>query len=254
MDECVTKINYILQPLGDSGLLISLGSAMDEATNAKVEAVMRLLQDAKDELGTVEYVPAFASIVVHYNPYEIWRGRSEEEKKHASLFETVCARLKRKLDALTEEAIKDNISSRHVKIPVLYGGEHGPDLVDVARLHVMTEEEVVAIHSGGSYKVYMIGFAPGFPYLGGMSGRIASPRHKTPRIVIPAGSVGIAGRQTGIYPLATPGGWQLIGRTPFTLFNPQREERPSLLQAGDRVSFVPITKAEYEDLREEVRR
>ena len=214
---------------------------------------MKLLQGMNNELGLVEYVPAFASVAVHYDPYQIWKKRTASEKGHVSLFETVCGRLERKLEELTDDALEGNLSSRHVKIPVLYGGEHGPDLTDVARLHAMTEEEIVAIHSGGSYKVYMIGFAPGFPYLGGMSERIASPRHQTPRTVIPAGSVGVAGRQTGIYPLATPGGWQLIGRTPFVLFNPHRE-KPSLLQAGDRVTFVPITRAEYEDLREEVQR
>lgn len=134
--------------------------------------------------------------------------------------------------------------SRTVVIPVCYGGEFGPDLEEVARFHGMTEDEVIAIHAQGRYRVYMIGFAPGFAYLGGLSPEIATPRRATPRTHVPAGSVGIAGNQTGVYPLATPGGWQIIGRTPLALFRPHHEE-PSLLRAGDIVQFCPITEEQY---------
>jgi inhibitor of KinA len=136
------------------------------------------------------------------------------------------------------------MNERNIVIPVCYGGEFGPDLKEVAQYHGLTEEEVIHIHSHGEYKVYMIGFVPGFAYLGGLSPKIATPRRTTPRTMIPTGSVGIAGGQTGIYPLATPGGWQIIGRTPLSLFRPNHRQ-PSLLRAGDIVRFQPITEKEY---------
>src|SRR4030095_8558884 len=152
------------------------------------------------------------------------------ELQHATIFETVCARVQTYLSI--EQLHAADQARRTIEIPVCYGGEYGPDLSLVAELNGLTEEEVIAIHAGGSYLVHMLGFAPGFPYLGGMSERIAAPRHQTPRTIIPQGSVGIAGKQTGIYSVATPGGWQLIGRTPLALFRPQ-DEIPSLLRPGD---------------------
>ena len=133
-----------------------------------------------------------------------------------------------------------------------YGGEYGPDLEEVARHNGLSVDEVIALHSGGEYLVYMIGFAPGFPYLGGMSERIAMPRRSSPRAQIPVGSVGIAGMQTGVYPIETPGGWQLIGRTPLALFRPE-ENPPSLLQAGNKVRFRPISADEFAAWKEGAR-
>ncbi|HET6872400.1 MAG TPA: 5-oxoprolinase subunit PxpB, partial [Sporolactobacillaceae bacterium] len=138
------------------------------------------------------------------------------------------------------------LDAHTVNIPVCYGGEWGPDLDHVAAVNGLSPEEVIRIHSEGVYLVHMIGFAPGFPYLGGLSKEISTPRRETPRLVIPKGSVGIAGDQTGVYPLETPGGWQLIGRTPINLFNPN-SETPSLLKAGDFVRFVPISPSEWGD-------
>ena len=138
------------------------------------------------------------------------------------------------------------MTHRTVSIPVCYGGEFGPDLEYVARHNNLTTDEVIHIHSSGEYLVYMIGFAPGFPFLGGLSPKIATPRRPSPRATIPAGSVGIAGMQTGVYPIETPGGWQLIGRTPQKLFLPN-ENPPSLLQAGDVVKFCPISFQEYQE-------
>lgn len=138
------------------------------------------------------------------------------------------------------------------EIPVCYGGELGPDLPEVAAAHGLSEEEVVEIHASADYLVYMLGFAPGFAYLGGLPKRIATPRRRTPRLSIPAGTVGIAGDQTGVYPIATPGGWQLIGRTPDPLFLPDAMP-PALLRAGDIVRFRPISRAEF-DRREAARR
>jgi KipI family sensor histidine kinase inhibitor len=139
-----------------------------------------------------------------------------------------------------------------VHIPTLYGGEYGPDLEFVAQHAGLTTEEVVSVHSGSDYLTYMMGFSPGFPYLGGLSNTLTTPRLETPRTEIPAGSVGIADSQTGVYPLASPGGWRLIGRTPFKLFDPGADP-PSLLKAGDYVRFVPMaTEEEYLDVRQQV--
>ena len=135
---------------------------------------------------------------------------------------------------------------RHARwrFPSVTVGSWGPDVDVVAAHNRLTPEEIIRIHTSVEYLVYMIGFAPGFPYLGGMPERIATPRRESPRVSIPAGSVGIAGQQTGVYPIATPGGWQIIGRTPLRLFQPEQEQ-PTLLQAGDRVRFRQITEAEY---------
>lgn len=137
-----------------------------------------------------------------------------------------------------EEGESQLLESRYVEIPVIYGGEYGPDLDEVARHTDMTPRQVVACHSAASYVVYFLGFQPGFSYLGGMPERLNTPRRAAPRIAVAAGSVGIGGSQTGIYPLVTPGGWQLIGRTSLTLFNPA-EMPPTLLRPGDNIRFVP---------------
>ena len=135
--------------------------------------------------------------------------------------------------------------SRTIEVPVCYGGVFGPDLDDVASAANLAPEEVVRLHASADYLVYFLGFSAGFPYLGGMPDRIAAPRLPQPRTSVPAGSVGIAGRQTGIYPFSSPGGWRIIGRTPLSLFHPQAD-RPTLLEMGDRVGFVPIDEEEFE--------
>jgi inhibitor of KinA len=136
-----------------------------------------------------------------------------------------------------------------VEIPVLYGGEYGPDLEYVASFHKISAEEVIQIHTESECLVYMIGFAPGFPFMGGMDERIATPRRESPRTAIVPGSVGIAGKQTGIYSLETPGGWQIIGRTPLELFRPDLNP-PTLLKAGDRIKFFPISPEEFNTFKE----
>ncbi|GAB3818152.1 hypothetical protein GCM10028895_15070 [Pontibacter rugosus] len=145
--------------------------------------------------------------------------------------------------------VKETPAVRVVELPVLYGGDYGPDLEEVAAHCKLTAEEIIHIHSAQEYLVHMIGFAPGFPYLGGMDKRIATPRKASPRPYIPAGSVGVAGEQTGVYPISTPGGWQLIGQTPLALFDASRKV-PSLLQAGDKVKFVPISEEEFKTRKE----
>jgi inhibitor of KinA len=235
-----------LLPLGDSAVLVRLGDCIELETNRKVMKLSQRLE-AQPFAGWIECVPAFASVAVHYDPVLVLKSRTWEEEGHATLFETVCVRLERYLS--NDQLHLNEQASRTVEIPVCYGGDEGPDLSFVASHNGLTEEEVVAIHSKGDYRVYMLGFAPGFPYLGGLSERIAAPRHQTPRTIIPQGSVGIAGKQTGVYPIATPGGWQLIGRTPLALFRPQ-DEIPSLLRAGDTVRFIPITRQQYELYKE----
>jgi inhibitor of KinA len=187
-------------------------------------------------MGMIEYIPAFSSVSVVYNPMKI-----KYEKIYSLLSEILC-----NLNSSPEE------EKRVVKIPVCYGGKFGPDIQYVADHNKISVEEVIKIHSSGEYLVYMIGFAPGFPYLGGMSDKIATPRRKSPRTFIPKGAVGIAGMQTGVYPISTPGGWQLIGSTPQQLFMPE-EYPPSLLKSGDIVKFYPISFDEYEKYGEGVK-
>ncbi|MHA6482716.1 5-oxoprolinase subunit PxpB [Paenibacillus sp. strain BS8-2] len=236
---------YELRPLGDSGLLIKLGDRMDESMLAKVTAVTRAIENHSVWSGFIECVPAYASVALYYHPYLVKNGRTQSEMLDDTVFRTVCNRVLAVLDQLDfSQAARED--ARIVNIPVHYGGEDGPDLDEVAAIAGMAPDEVVALHSNEMYTVHMIGFTPGFPYLGGMPKAISSPRRAVPRMLIPPGSVGIAGGQTGIYPIGTPGGWQIIGRTPMALFRPEQSQ-PSLLRSGDRIRFVPITKEQYED-------
>jgi KipI family sensor histidine kinase inhibitor len=215
-------------PAGDAALVVEFGDRIDEAINHRVHLLAHVLaQDPVPGLG--EAVPTYRSLLVHYDPLQLGYGD--------------VARLVRDRLGRTEGVRLPQ--PRLVEVPTLYGGEFGPDIAFVARHNGISVEEVIRIHSGVDYPVYMLGFTPGFPYLGGVAAAIAAPRLETPRSRVPAGSVGIAGRQTGIYPIESPGGWRIIGRTPLALFDPHRD-RPALLAAGDRVRFLPISEAEYE--------
>jgi inhibitor of KinA len=220
-------------PLGDTAVVIELGEEIDLATHEKVRAVAHLI-DSSSLGGMVEYIPAFTTVTVIYDPL-------------VTTYDRFAERVRTLLNESSPESA--TLEDRRVDIPVCYGGDYGPDLDAVSSHTGLSTEEVVAIHGEPEYLVYMIGFAPGFPYLGGMSERLASPRRESPREKIPAGSVGIAGNQTGVYPIETPGGWQLIGRTPLRLFRPEKDE-PSLLRTGDRVRFQAIERTEYRDLLE----
>lgn len=226
---------YRMQPLGDSAVLVQVGKAIAEETFQRVSALAGCLEKWPVP-GMVEFVPAFTTVTVYYDLVK-------------ASYAQVVAHLEQLLDALLLEG---SDKAKVVEIPVCYGGEYGPDLEEVARHNGLSVDEVIALHSGGEYLVYMIGFAPGFPYLGGMSERIAMPRRSSPRAQIPVGSVGIAGMQTGVYPIETPGGWQLIGRTPLALFRPE-ENPPSLLQAGNKVRFRPISADEFAAWKEGAR-
>ncbi len=209
-------------PYGDSGLLVDWGGPIDPHTNARVHALASSIQAAVLP-GAVECVPGYVSLLVAFDLMRIDYNELENKIKEILLG---IADLKERVGRLVE-------------IPVNYGGEGGPDLDFVARHCRLSEQEVIHMHSSVEYPVHFIGFLPGFPYLGGMDTRLATPRLEKPRQRVPAGSVGIAGGQTGIYPLDSPGGWRIIGRTKLTLFDAQRT-LPALLAPGDRVRFLPV--------------
>lgn len=228
-------MNYTLSPMGESAIIIELGNELDLLTHQKVQAISFYLEN-HPFYWMIEYIPAFSTVTIFYNSLEIMNSVKGELP-----YQFVCNELH---EALSDLPVDQHIETRIVEIPVCYGEQFGPDLEYVAKLNGLTPDEVVQIHSSAEYTVYMIGFAPGFPYLGGMSEKIAAPRLPSPRLKIPERTVGIAGKQTGIYPISTPGGWNLIGRTPVELFQPNAET-PSLLRAGDKIRFKPISYQEY---------
>lgn len=222
-------------PLGDAALVLEFGDAISEATHRTVQAVARHL-DQHPFPGFLEHVPAFTTLTVFYDPWLVNRASAQPP------YESVAHWLQQVLEQVP--AAPPEAAGPVVEIPVCYGGAHGPDLDLVAQHAGLSAAEVVLRHAAPEYLVYLVGFAPGFPYLGGLDERLATPRRAQPRPLVPAGSVGIAGPQTGVYSLPTPGGWQLIGRTPRRLFRPEAAE-PSLLRAGQRLQFVPISAEEY---------
>lgn len=229
-------MKYTMSPLGDQAVMIEVDTVINASAQRKVKAIVARLEEVAPSW-MVEYIPAYTTVTLVYTVEEfIGKG---------SPFEQVCHRIQEMLIGVKEIA---GAEQRIVRIPVVYGGVFGPDLDYVAKHNGLAPDEVIAIHTSGDYTVHMIGFAPGFPFIGGMSEKISAPRRETPRLKIPARSVGIAGMQTGVYPIETPGGWQLIGRTPLELFLPD-EHTPSLLASGDKIHFYEITIEEYEDLR-----
>lgn len=226
------KAKYLI--CGDSSFNMEFGNVISEEINKKIRAVTSLIENSKIP-GINEVVPTYRSLMIHYNPLII---EYEELVKILKKIEEI-----------------DNIelpSPEIIEIPVLYGGKYGPDIENVAKHNNLTVKEVISIHASAEYLIYMIGFTPGFPYLGGMDKRIATPRLQSPRTKIPSGSVGIAGEQTGIYPVQSPGGWQLIGSTPIDIFNPEREN-PILLKSGNYIVFKSIDVEEYMKIKEEVK-
>jgi inhibitor of KinA len=217
---------------GDRALLVEYGDGIDPVINEKVRAVTALLKKNLPA-GVEAVVPAYRSLSILYDPLA-----------------TTPARLAEILHALEADSRTAQIAEpKVVPIPVCYGGEFGPDIGVVMEHTGLREEEIVAVHTSVDYPIYMIGFTPGFCYLGGLDRRLQTPRRKTPRTNLPAGSVGVAESQTGVYPVESPGGWQIIGQTPLRLFAPAREN-PFLYEAGDRIRFVPVAEAEFRRLRE----
>jgi len=218
-----------LSPLGDSAIVAALDGGLDESAVLRVRALAAAIGRSR-LAGVVDVVPAFATVTVFYDP-----ARSGDYDRLCREIENLAARA---------DAALVSQDNRVVEIPVCYGGEFGPDLADVAARRSLAVEKIVALHEGANYFVQAVGFAPGFAYLGGLPEKIHTPRRATPRTGVPAGSVGIGGAQTGVYPLATPGGWNLIGRTPLRLFDAARA-KPALLGTGDRVKFRAITPGEF---------
>lgn len=242
MSHCFTDV--IMKPLGDSALIVQLGEGISPSIHQKVQALSMLLKTNPFD-GFVESVPAFNNITIHYDPGLVLNNLANNQPSLTS-FQLVCSNINELIQHIDDT---QTFEARLVEIPVLYGGEYGPDLDDVASYHNLSAEEVIRIHTQSECLVYMLGFAPGFPFIGGMDETIATPRKENPRLSIVPGSVGIAGKQTGVYPLETPGGWQIIGRTPLDLFRPDLSP-PTLLQAGDKIKFIQISPEEYYSYKE----
>lgn len=226
--------DVLMKAEGDSALLLEFPQEISPQINASITALVHLIREQRIE-GIMDMIPAFSSLLIHYEPLVIG-------------YQQLSKRIKGLLDLELGDVLKQK---RIFHIPVLYGGEYGPDLDFVASQANLSPKEVIEIHSSQDYLIYMLGFLPGFPYLGGLDSRIHTPRLANPRIKIPAGSVGIGGAQTGIYPLDSPGGWQLIGATPLLTYQADRKE-PILFEAGDYIRFVPVGQKEYEEIAKEV--
>jgi len=222
----------IFRLMGDRGLLLEFGDEISSEVNEKVRRMTLAIQAESIE-GIVEIVPTYRSLLILYNPLIL-------------SFVDLKKRLERIEKGLQQTPFPE---PKLTRIPALYGGSYGPDLEEVAKYHQISPEEMIQLHCSKPYFIYMIGFMPGFPYMGELPEALITPRLKTPRLSVPAGSVAIAQRQTGIYPMESPGGWQIIGRTPVKLFNPEREP-PALLQMGDHVQFFPIVEKEFKEWHE----
>ncbi|WP_085506127.1 5-oxoprolinase subunit PxpB [Thalassobacillus devorans] len=226
------KFSY--KPAGDSSILMELEVEINESTNRRLISLADFIeQNEQDVFG--EVIIGYRSLLVQYNPLQISYSQAIDKLKN--------------IDVITDKLSRDE--GREIEIPVLYGGEYGPDLISVASHNNLSTEEVISIHSESRYLVYFLGFTPGYPFLGGMSSKIATPRLEKPRISIPPGSVGIANNQTGIYPVESPGGWRLVGRTPVKLYNAEAED-PFLLHPGDHVTFKQVALDEFEHIKEQV--
>jgi len=216
--------------------LVEYGDVIDPDINNTVRS-MAIVMERESLKGVLETIPTYRSMLIIYDP------TITNPKK-----------LKKEIIALEERLSQIKIPPPDtVEIPVCYGGEFGPDIQFVAEHNSITEDDVVRIHSEGEYRIFMIGFTPGFPFLGGLPKVLHTPRLETPRTFVPEGSVGIANNQTGIYPLASPGGWQLIGKTPVKLFTPE-QANPFIYKVGDRIKFKPISAEDYARLTGEVKK
>ncbi len=219
-------------PSGDSAIIIKAGDEISVEIN-RIVRQLTIVVDNENIKGVIDLIPSYNELMICYNPTVI---------EYLELVEII--------NSVFNKADKIILPESEVKVvPVLYGGEYGPDLKEVATFNNLTEEEVIEVHTSADYLVFMLGFTPGFCYLGGMDKRIATPRKQNPLLKIPEGAVGIANEQTGIYPIESPGGWQIIGRTPLKLFNPGKVTE-FLFQIGDTIRFRPISESEFKKLKE----
>ncbi len=221
-----------IAPAGDRALLIQLEQVISEEVNDRVHGLMKAIEDARIR-GVEEMIPSYSSLLVFYDPGQIgYAGLKGEVMGLYSL-----------------AAEHTSAPKRLLHIPCCYGSHFGLDMRDMETLTGLSREEIISIHSGTDYRIYMLGFLPGFVYLGGLDERIKAPRLRTPRVAIPRGSVGIGGAQTGVYPLKSPGGWRIIGATPVEFYDPHREE-PVLCRAGDVIRFEPVSACDFYDIRQ----
>jgi inhibitor of KinA len=225
-------MTFEIIPLGDLAVRISFGDSINEETNGRIR--MYILKLEKEKVpGIIEWVPAYSSLTIYYEPEQI-------------SYET----MKRRLAEVNQAQLDSPLTKPCVyEIPACYSGEFGPDLPYVAEYHGLSEQEVINLHADREYLIHMMGFMPGFPYLGGMPDEIAVPRLEQPRFSVLPGSIGIGGSQTGIYPADVPSGWRIIGATPIRLYEPENEE-PFILSAGNYIKFVPIDQGEYFKIKE----
>jgi len=227
-----SQIKYL--PCGESAITLEFGNEISPNINAKIRAFILEIEKQKVE-GIIEIVPTYRSVLLQYDPLR-WTFSA----------------LAKKLQELTlAEEEHESKEVTLIEIPTAYGGAYGPDIAFVSEHTKLSQEEIILRHAGADYLVYMLGFIPGFTYLGGMDEALATPRLKTPRLQIPPGSVGIAGTQTGIYPSLSPGGWQIIGRTPLKLYDSAKNP-PVFIQAGDYIRYRSITEEEYHTIEREV--
>ena len=226
--------NWRIEPQGDRCLIVDLGDRIDAELNRQARAIAENLIGAALS-GVLDVVPAFSTVAVHYRPEALERAQGE----------TPWRAVERQIAAIVARSpVKPASKDRAIQVPVCYDVEFGPDCDEVAAQCGLTSQEVARLHASTEHFVYMLGFAPGQPYLGGLDSRLTVPRRTTPRVRVPQGSVAIARGMTAIYSLETPGGWNLIGRTPLRLFMPHSDP-PCLLRAGDRVQFVPVSRARF---------
>lgn len=221
-------------PAGDNALVVEFGKIIDEKVNNTVHSLSAWIEAANIE-GIIELLPTFRSLMIYYDHNKISYGQL------VNIIQTFDS----------DKLLEGQETKRILKVPCCYGLHFGADLNDMQKITGLTKDEIIAIHSGVDYKIYMLGFLPGFVYLGGLDKRIEAPRLETPRLKIKPGSVGIGGNQTGVYPMASPGGWRLIGGTPLDFYDPLRSE-PILCKAGEYIRFVPVTVDDYYDIRQMV--
>lgn len=221
-----------ISPVGDRAISIDFGQVINPTINRHIRQTIERIKELQLD-GIIELVPTYCALLVEYDAMLY---------SYSEICNIIEPTLEEGMTNTTNELVTV------VEVPTVYGGDFGPDLSFVASHNHLSEDEVISIHSGTDYLVYMLGFIPGFTYLGGMDPRIATPRLSSPRTLIPAGSVGIAGEQTGTYPSDSPGGWQIIGRTPVTMYDMSKAQA-ALLNAGDYVRYVPIDESEFHRIK-----
>ena len=229
--------------ISENAISLEFGDDINEETLGRISGLNECIKQ-NPFAGLLSTIPAYTTLTLYFNPVVLMNNRNLKGS-------TTLCKISRYIKSINVDANTDQETySEIINIPVCYDPIFGFDLQELSSFYQLKKEEIIELHSNAVYTVYMIGFVPGFPYLGGLSERLTTPRRQNPRPAIPAGSVGIAGQQTGIYPLETPGGWQIIGRTPLKLFDVNRQQ-PSLLKAGDKLKFEQISLREFEQIERE---